>query len=34
MTYDVDNPGFGLGQAHKFDRDKPVNGSQHAYLTV
>jgi len=26
MTYDVGNPGPGLGQAHKCGRVKPVNG--------
>ena len=26
MTYDIGNPGPGLGQAHKCGRVKPVNG--------
>ena len=26
MTYDVGNPGHGLGQAHKYSWVKPVNG--------
>ena len=26
MTYDIGNPGPGLGQAHKCGRAKPVNG--------
>ena len=31
MTYDAENPGSGLGQAHKCGRVKPVNGIPTAF---